>query len=264
MPPSFSTRTRIGLPALEKAIAALRTLTRPDFDELKAVPQKTIPEAVRNVATAVLCLMARDEAEMTAARDWKAAIQKLSEADKLVQDLSAFKEMIDAEKVPAANFEAARAYLAKIEHCRNNGKSFFKVPKGFDEEPQTGAESAAAGLCEWVINITLYRDTVCDAAEPLANTYMEGFVPPYTPTPRGWFKDVLNLAPKKTAPQADEEDGMVAAITESIREQTRRSRNISNEGTPPGISQEGRRQRHAAQETLRMLHVDAQRAGGRF
>merc|ERR1719248_549976 len=71
----------------------------------------------------------------------------MKEVDKFMKRLFEFKEEIDKESVPAANFKAVRPYL-KLE--------------GFDPDLIKKKSGAAAGLCGWVINITIYYDIVSD------------------------------------------------------------------------------------------------------
>mmetsp|Transcript_20739 Transcript_20739/g.31947 ORF Transcript_20739/g.31947 Transcript_20739/m.31947 type:complete len:123 (-) Transcript_20739:3700-4068(-) len=59
--------------------------------------------------------------------------------------LNGFKAKIDAEDVPAINFKAIRTTLAD---------------PNFTPEIIMGKSSAAAGLCDWIINITSYYDVV--------------------------------------------------------------------------------------------------------
>merc|ERR1719313_851252 len=71
----------------------------------------------------------------------------MKEIDKFMDQLFSFKETIDKEEVPPANFKAVRPYL-KLDD--------FKV------EVIERKSKAAAGLCGWVIIITIYFDIVSD------------------------------------------------------------------------------------------------------
>lgn len=132
------------LPAVAKAMEALDTINKKDLGELKAL--KKPPSGIDDVMGAVICLLSPSSG-VQKDRSWGAAQKTMKEIDKFMKQLFAFKEVIDAEEVPAANFKAVRNYL-KLEV--------------FDPEIIRKKSGAAAGLCGWAINITIYYDIVSD------------------------------------------------------------------------------------------------------
>ena len=67
--------------------------------------------------------------------------------------LLAYKECIEHNEPPEANFKHIRKYIAS---------------EGFDAEVIRVKNSAAAGLCAWVQNIVIYRDIHVEV-EPSSN-----------------------------------------------------------------------------------------------
>jgi len=132
------------LPAVAKAMEALDTINKKDLGELKAL--KKPPSGIDDVMGAVMCLLS-PASGVAKDRSWGAAQKTMKEIDKFMKALFEFKSVIDAEQVPAANFKAVRNYL-KLEV--------------FDPEIIKKKSSAAAGLCGWAINITIYYDIVSD------------------------------------------------------------------------------------------------------
>jgi len=59
--------------------------------------------------------------------------------------LLGFKAEVDADLIPAKNFDAIRPVLAD---------------ETFTPEVVMKSSPAAAGLCDWIVNITLYYDVV--------------------------------------------------------------------------------------------------------
>jgi len=133
------------LPAVAKAMAALDTINKKDLGELKSL--KKPPSGIDDVTGAVLCLLASSETGVPKDKSWGSAVKMMKEIDKFMKELFGFKERIDAESVPAANFKAVRPFL--------------KLP-GFEPDLIKKKSAAAAGLCDWAINITIYYDIVCD------------------------------------------------------------------------------------------------------
>lgn len=76
---------------------------------------------------------------------WKVAQKLQGNPQKFMDGLNAFKGEIDSDNVKKENFNAIRDILAKDE---------------FKPEIIFGKSSAAAGLCDWIINITVYYDVV--------------------------------------------------------------------------------------------------------
>jgi dynein heavy chain len=76
---------------------------------------------------------------------WKAALKLMANPKEFLNTLNDFKGVVDADKVPKQNFAAIRAVLAE---------------ETFTPEVIKTKSSAAAGLCDWIINITCYYDVV--------------------------------------------------------------------------------------------------------
>jgi len=131
-------------PAVAAAEEALNTLNKKDLTELKSL--KTPPAGIDDVTAAVMVLFS-PPAGVAKDRSWQGAQKMMASVDRFIQDLKNFKGEIDAERVPAGNFKGVRPYLAnpsfKAELIKNKSK-------------------AAAGLCDWVVNIVIYYDIICD------------------------------------------------------------------------------------------------------
>ena len=82
--------------------------------------------------------------------DWKAALGLMKDPASLIQLLTDVKEKIDTQQIPAYNFKAIRNTI-------NDEK--------FTPEDIKSKSSAAAGICDWVRNITMYYDVV-ESVEP--------------------------------------------------------------------------------------------------
>jgi len=67
----------------------------------------------------------------------------MKEPKKFLESLNAYKDAIDNDKVPDHNFKAIRTTLAL---------------ETFTPENMITKSSAAAGVCDWIINITAYYD----------------------------------------------------------------------------------------------------------
>ena len=132
------------LPAVGKAMAALDTITKKDLGELKAL--KKPPSGIDDVLATVLIMLSPPEG-VVKDRSWGAAVKAMKDIDKFIKELKAFKEVIDREEVPPGNFRAVRPYLAD---------------PNFEADKISRKSKAAAGLCGWVINITMYFDIVSD------------------------------------------------------------------------------------------------------
>lgn len=76
---------------------------------------------------------------------WKTALSVMSNPAYLLSALEGFKDKIDQELVSANNFKANRAQLAE---------------PTFTAALIRNKSSCAGGLCDWVINITMYYDVV--------------------------------------------------------------------------------------------------------
>merc|ERR1740117_1410357 len=132
------------LPAVGKAMAALDTINKKDLGELKAL--KKPPSGIDDVMAAVMVLLS-PQGKLQKDRSWGSAQKAMKEVDKFIEQLFGFKTKIDAEEVPQANFKAVRPYL---------------LLDDFQVEVIQRKSKAAAGLCGWVINITIYFDIVSD------------------------------------------------------------------------------------------------------
>jgi len=76
---------------------------------------------------------------------WKACLKLMANPAALLDQLKGFGVLIEADTVPANNFKAIRETLKD---------------EGFTKENMATKSSAAAGICDWVINITMYYDVV--------------------------------------------------------------------------------------------------------
>jgi len=128
------------IPAVEKAEAALDTLNKKDLGELKSLAKP--PAGVDDVTAAVLAM--RGEGPKN--RDWNAAKNMMKDVNKFIEDLKGMKGIIDSSSMPAKNVDGARPYLA-LEHVSN-----IEIMKK--------KSNAAAGLCDFLINIVMYYDIV--------------------------------------------------------------------------------------------------------
>jgi dynein heavy chain len=147
-------------PAVDAAMAALDTLNKKDLGEAKTM--STAPAGVDDVFAAVAQLLAglgHSSNPQIAAIGENIIVKKNGEVKdtswgaskkSLLTDISSFltallnyKECVEANEPPDANFKHIRKYLA-LEH--------------FDADVIRSKNSAAAGLCAWVQNIVIYRD----------------------------------------------------------------------------------------------------------
>jgi dynein heavy chain len=139
------------LPAVEKAEAALAGLNVKDFEMLKALNNP--PAAVGETFWCVLCLLAGIAPDIPVQKKsgkldvdgngWKVSLKLMANPQGFLVLLNSFKGEIDADKVKPSNFAAIRGVLAKEE---------------FTPDVLEGKAKAAAGLCDWIINITTYYD----------------------------------------------------------------------------------------------------------
>ncbi|KAJ8599349.1 hypothetical protein CTAYLR_005359 [Chrysophaeum taylorii] len=141
------------VPAVEAAMAALDTLDVKQLQMCKTMAKP--PPGVDDVFSAVVVLLAGVNTNVTVQkngkvkdkdRSWDMAKKALlGDPKKFVDELKDFKNVFDAGKVSALNFKEVRYYLS-MEH--------------FKPEVIEGKNSAAAGLCNWVVNIVVYYDVV--------------------------------------------------------------------------------------------------------
>lgn len=139
------------LPAVERAEAALAGLNVKDFQMLKALQNP--PGDVAKTFHCVLHLLSGvdplvpvdKKGRLNAEVPWKAALKLMANPGAFLSTLNDFKGVVDADKVPKANFGQIRGTLAE---------------ETFTPEIIKTKSSAAAGLCDWIINITCYYDVV--------------------------------------------------------------------------------------------------------
>jgi dynein heavy chain len=139
------------LPAVEKAMAALDGLNVKDFQMLKAL--NSPPDAVKMTFTCVLHLLSGVDTDvpvdkkgrLTAENPWKVAQKLMANPKKFLEGLNDFKAAIDEDRVKKENFGQIRETLAR---------------EDFNKETIGTKSAAAAGLCDWIINITVYYDVV--------------------------------------------------------------------------------------------------------
>jgi dynein heavy chain, axonemal len=139
------------LPAVERAMAALDGLNVKDFQMLKALQNP--PADIAKTFTCVLNLMAGindlipvdKKKRLNVENPWKASLKLMANPQAFLDSLNAFKSSIDADEVPTQNFKAIRSTLEE---------------ETFTPEIIRTKSSAAAGLCDWIINITCYYDVV--------------------------------------------------------------------------------------------------------
>lgn len=147
------------IPAVEKAMAALDTLNKKDLGECKTMSKP--PQGVDDVFSATMVLLAGINPSIVITKSGKVKDAKwdackkqlLGNIPEYIDYLVKFKDVIDANKVPAVNWREIRSYLA-YEH--------------FDPEIIRTKNKAAAGLCNWVVNIVIYYDIVT-TVEPKRN-----------------------------------------------------------------------------------------------
>ena len=139
------------LPLVEKAKAALAGLNIDDFRMLKAL--KTPPADIATTFTCALHLLCRIDpnvpvdknGKLKTEKPWSTALSLMGNPAAFLETLNGFKAKIDAEEVSPNNFKAIRPTLAD---------------PNFTPEIIKNKSAAAAGLCDWIINITAYHDVV--------------------------------------------------------------------------------------------------------
>jgi len=139
------------LPLVEKAKKALDGLSIDDFRMLKAL--KTPPADIDKTFTCVLNLLAGIDPNVPVDKNkklktdntWKAALGCMGNPQGLLDNLNGLKPLIDEEKIPAHNFKA--------------NKKTIEDPD-FNVDFIMKKSSCAAGLCDFVINITCYYEVV--------------------------------------------------------------------------------------------------------
>jgi dynein heavy chain len=76
---------------------------------------------------------------------WKACLKLMGNPAALLETLRGFGALVEKDQVPAMNFKAIRPTLAE---------------ETFTKELILIKSQAAGGICDWVINITMYYDVV--------------------------------------------------------------------------------------------------------
>jgi dynein heavy chain len=140
-------------PALMRAMAALDSLDKRDLGNCKTMTKP--PPGVDDIFGAVMVLLASVNQNIIVQktgkvrekeRSWDASKKALlGNVNGFLDDLKGFKQHIDEGTVPEINFKEVRPFLV-LEH--------------FTPEVIEKRNSAAAGLCSWVINIVNYYDIV--------------------------------------------------------------------------------------------------------
>ena len=126
-------------PLVEAALAALDTLNKKDLGEAKSL--KKPPSGVDDVTAVILILLQNNPKD----KSWQAAQKMMGNVDKFLETLKSFKAEIDAGNVAAKAVEACRPYLA-LPH--------------FNRDIIYNKSRAAAGMCEYALNIIKYFDVV--------------------------------------------------------------------------------------------------------
>jgi len=135
-------------PALVKASAALDSLNKKDLGELKSLGKP--PAGVDDVTAACIYIL-HDGSKGKIDVSWKAAQVLMKDVNRFLETLLNYKERIDAGQVPKANFKNIVPLLEK---------------EWFNKETMASKSSAAAGLCDFIININVYWN-INENVEPM-------------------------------------------------------------------------------------------------
>jgi len=127
-------------PALVAAAAALDSINKKDLGELKNL--KSPPAGIDDVTGACIYLL-HDGSKGKIDVSWKASQQIMKDVNLFMDQLLSYKQRIDDQLVPKQNFKNIRPLLAK-EH--------------FNVDTMKNKSSAAAGITDFVLNITVYWD----------------------------------------------------------------------------------------------------------
>lgn len=140
------------LPLVEKAEAALQGLNVKDFQILKALPNP--PQAIEQVFYCVCNLLAGLHPDIPVDKNKKLKEQKTWKiSQKLMQDPNGFvRDWLTPFKDKVVSLEV-------VPHGFKQIRDILKDPEFIPEKIKTKS-SAAAGLCDWVINIVSYYDVV--------------------------------------------------------------------------------------------------------
>lgn len=126
-------------PLVEQALKALDTLNKKDLGEAKSL--KKPPQGVDDITAVIVILLENNPKD----KSWGAATRLMSNVDKFMDRLKDFKSLVDDGKVPPKTVDACRSYLAL---------------EWFNRDIIYNKSRAAAGLCEFAINIIKYYDVV--------------------------------------------------------------------------------------------------------
>ncbi|SBT71328.1 dynein heavy chain, putative [Plasmodium malariae] len=136
----------LGIPLIEQAEEALNTLNKKNIQELKTLNKP--PPGVEDITAAVMQLLATidtticvDKFGKIKDRSWKSAQKMMINPEKFISLLKDYKNKIDENLVPDCNFKYVEN-LINLPHFNKN--AIQKKSK------------AAAGLAEWVLNITSF------------------------------------------------------------------------------------------------------------
>jgi len=138
-------------PAVEAAMAALNTLDQKELGSCKGM--NTPPKGVGEIFGSTMCLLAgimpsvtTDKKGRVKDRSWgKAKKELMSNVKEYMEYLVKIKEAVDDGSIPAINFKEVREYIAM---------------EDFNVQTIMSKNSAAAGLCSFVLNIVIYYDIV--------------------------------------------------------------------------------------------------------
>jgi len=129
------------VPAVEKAEAALNNIDKKGLQELKALGKP--PGGVSDVTDAILALKGVPKKQWS----WQAAQQMMKDVDKFIQnDLRGLKVQIDESSLSDSYVQLCKPHL-EYEHVK-------------DLTIMAKKSSAAAGLCDFLLNIVAYYDIV--------------------------------------------------------------------------------------------------------
>ena len=129
------------IPAVQKAEAALENIDKKALQELKNLGKP--PGGVSDVTDAILALKGVPKKQWS----WDAAKQMMKDVDKFIQnDLKGLKTLIDDSQLDDKNVQLCKPFL-ELEHVK-------------DLSIMAKKSTAAAGLCDFLLNIVAYYDIV--------------------------------------------------------------------------------------------------------
>ena len=150
-------------PAIKKAEAALGGLNKAALGELKGLASP--PAAVLNVTAAVtFMLQPKGTPIKKIGIDWGSAKKLMGDPAKFLETLQNYDKDNFPEDMKLKVWEYTGT--AKLPDGRTVTQGFA----GTEENPEfnfkymSGKSSAAAGLCDWIVNICIYHDIYLDVA----------------------------------------------------------------------------------------------------